>query len=217
MTISNALTLEEVCSLNRLKRIGKRLKLCVAYDRTARRYIERKHTNEKEMWTLIRNRKDIGLMEIDVDNDPRQRVVDLCETTGNEDVVLPFDEALEIVTKLDISHCNCPTFKKIRAFPLFANINVRDSAPNPIRVGHKWHKVWRTPSETIIASTNEIRDDSADFLPEQWKWSRFSLDDKKWDGEWDNHLEEGHLLKLSLESKALQTALLIVRFKDATD
>ena len=210
--ISHSLSLKEVRSLVELMSVGKTLENCVGRRFQADRYMRAVDQKTSELWILLRNGRVYGLMEIEIDHDEATRSIEECNTLRNESASLSHDEAMEILGKLQVTNVDDEAFARVGAYPAFLLTNVMYPLPSPIEIDRKWHFVWGTKNEIIVATTNwnpHSKDNK--FLPEKLKWSQFSEDENEYRSPFSSFLSEGELLKIVLQSREFREALEDIR------
>lgn len=209
--ISNSLALKEVCTTRQLTSIGKTLQNCVGNRSEAHYYMGSVERGRSQLWTLLRNGKVCGLMNIEVKYGGSRKSVEECSTFGNEYAVLSHDEAMEILRKLQITNVEAESFALVGAYPILLNSSVRDPLPNPIKVDRKWHYIWRTEGQLTLATTSRHPRAKLKFRPEKLNWSQFSESGNEYHGPFCNYLSDSQLLGIVLQSREFREALEDIR------
>ena len=158
LIISKNLKLEEIRSVTRLQSVGKGLHLCVANLSEARLYVQKISTNQSEIWIAQRDGRDVGLLEVEwrkLNGRIQKRIVQ-SKGFGNESLLnVGHSEGMEILKRLQIVECDVETFIHVGALPIFLVKGVRTPLPDPIKVGKKWHYLWRTENQIAIATIDK--------------------------------------------------------------
>ena len=223
---SQSIKLEEVRSLTLLQRVGKRLHLCVSSLSRARSYLEDVRDGSEELWVLRAEEDILGLLRISYDftrsysrrrnrrmTNTRQRVVAECKGYDNEPLYLCQEVALQILQCLDVDHVDAETFSQVGAFPILLQENIYRPIPEPLCDGTEWYYVWRTFDQLLIASSTKAPSRKAKFDASNMKWSYFLLDSaNEWeDPTYENHINLGKLMNLSLDVSGFHGILCDVR------
>lgn len=228
---SQAIELEEVRSLNLLQRVGKLLHLCVSNHSRARTYLENVRDGSEELWVLRVEEDILGLLRISYDytrayrrrrtrrvTSTRQRVIAECKGFDNEPLYLSQDVALLILQSLNVDQVNAETFSQVGAFPILSREDIYQPIPKPLCDGTEWYYVWRTLDQLLIASSTNEPSRNAEFDASNMQWSQFLVDSaNEWDDPtYENHINLGKLMNLSLEVPGFHSVLCDVRGKSRT-
>ncbi len=191
--------LEEVLSIKMLMTIGKTLELCVAKREDARSYWKEAESGESGLWLLLKGEERFALLKIDLE----ENKVGEFSAHDNDDPIISFELAMEILEKLGVTADDETSFARVGAFGRF---KCGRPEGEPVRVGEQEMWVWLYEDELIVGM-----DEHADG---KLFWSRFELKQKKynpfedprspWDlfsrEEWEentgNHLSMGMLFEI---------------------
>lgn len=223
------LRLRRVVSVAELRKVGRKLDLCVAHaSEVGRPYHAELRSRETEFWTLGTESDLVGLLSVE-DDDGLRRVTEFQGQNGNRPVVTDHDERSRhlpgwvlrnILRRLDADADDQQYFTCEGAFrsllPRAARKNCRD-----ILADGRYFRVWRFPGEMIVASTEKP---PKGVMPGRGaQWSRFvrrplrqqsrrattqSAMRYKWlDGAWHNEaMDIGDLLGLLQQSPEIYDA-----------
>ena len=168
------LNLVQLNSVEQLKRVGRKLSLCVAHrDDLGREYHARLRSEESEFYRVERNGTAIGLIEIDQET---RRVL---ETAGrrNKTLKLKRKVACEMLRVLEAQANNIDTFTRVGAFNF-----VLDSSPNdvtPLQVDGYDYRFWFDPDGKRIAIQKRRAVDAIGKHEGSAKWSLFERGDQE--------------------------------------
>lgn len=219
VVITESLSLEEVRSLTMLRKVGKKLRMCVAKLNIARSRLEHVRDGTEELWVVRFEDGIVGLLSVSCERTPAGRrhglsdtdwrTITECNGFDNESFVLSHDVALEILKRLQINQIDAETFSSVGAFPIFLHESIKYPIPMPIMDGNEWHYVWRTKHQVVIATSKRRPVSNDKFVASKMHWSRFSL---KTSDQWNNHffsnyLEIGKVLTLILKSPGFYSVI----------
>ena len=214
LTISRNLNLEEIRSVTRLQKAGRRLRLCVANLSEARSYMKEIAEHRSEIWVVQRMGRDIGLLEVHLRrlNGYERKRIFQSETFGNESLLdVGHSEGMRLLKTLQIAECDVETFIRVGALPIFVQEGVRTPLPDPIKVGEEWHYLWRTKDRIAIATTDKKPRKNERFIAAKMHWSYFQLEEGTCRQYFENHLSVDRVFGLMLESRRFHEALCDIR------
>lgn len=213
LNISQTLQLEEVCSVTRLQSVGRTNQLCVSKLTVAREYMKDVHSDQSELWIVIRDGCDIGLLELHLQllDGSDTRTIYQCNTIWNESLGLKHSEAMQIVRKLRVKENDLETFTNVGALPIFVPDGIKKPLPSPVPVEEERFYIWRTKNQIAIATTTEKHSGTRQFIATKMRWSYFHKSNGHWVEYWMNYLSLSQVFDLMLESRRFRDAILKIR------
>ena len=173
------LYLRRVVTVAELRKVGRKLGLCVAHaNEVGRPYHAELRSLETEFWTLGTASGPIGLLSVE-DDDGVRRVSEFQGQNGDRPVVEDHDERSHnlsgpllrnVLRRLDAAACDHPQFSCVGAFrsllPRSAWKKYRE-----VVIDGRYYRVWCFPEEVIVAS---LEKSPKGVLPgRRAQWSRF--------------------------------------------
>ena len=110
--LDSSLALRRIDTVEHLKTLGKKLKLCVAHERG---YHQELRERSRVFWSIQRNGEEIGLVSIDPDDNE----VDQCDGFDHEPLGLNRAIMLTILRELNVTADRCEAFASVGALSLF--------------------------------------------------------------------------------------------------
>ncbi len=161
ISLDNDFQLEEVLTIRKLTSVGKALDICVSKRDTALGYLGEVEAGKTKLWVLLKQEKPYALLQIDMEDNEVQQF----SASENDDPVISFELAVELLNKLDITADDTASFVHVGAFSKFKDGRRPDVMPVFVNGQEMW--IWLYEEELIIA-VDEYHDGNL-------SWSRFEL------------------------------------------